>query len=97
MSRSFLLADTSATRTSGEILNYRLGCLKLLDFAEALVLSPIEWFLLQVDILLSRDLDSRISEREVAAVEEFLASDKQVHIMRDHPARTAPIMGGKNK
>jgi len=27
-------------------------------------------------------------------VEEFLASDKQVHIMRDHPARTAPIMGG---
>ena len=40
MSRSFLLADTSATRFSGEILNYRLGCLKLLDFAEALVLSP---------------------------------------------------------
>ena len=43
------LAGTSATRAGGEILNYRLGCLKLLDFAEALVLSPIEWFLYSTD------------------------------------------------
>ena len=35
----------SATRASGEIWNYRLRCLKLLDFAEALVLNPIEWSL----------------------------------------------------
>ena len=34
-------------KTSGEILNYKVGCLKLLDFAEALVLSPIEWFLME--------------------------------------------------
>ena len=34
MSRSFLV-DTSATRASGEILNYRLWRLKLLDLAES--------------------------------------------------------------
>ena len=38
VSRSFF----SATRSSGEILNQRLGCLKLLDLAEALLLSPID-------------------------------------------------------
>ena len=35
------LTDTSATSVSG----WRLECLKLLDFAEAPVLSPIEWCL----------------------------------------------------
>ena len=33
----------------------------------------------QVEVFLSRDLDSRITEREVAAVQEWLHSDK-VHI-----------------
>ena len=44
ISRSFLI-DTSARRVSGEIFNYRLACLKCFDLAEALVLSPMEWFL----------------------------------------------------
>jgi hypothetical protein len=30
----------------------------------------------------------------VAAVEQFLASDKHIHIMRDHPAHVAYMMGG---
>ena len=38
-------SSTSATRASGKILNHRLGCQKLLDYAEAQVLSPIEWSL----------------------------------------------------
>jgi hypothetical protein len=37
-------------------------------------------FLLQVDVFFSRDLDSRISAREVAAVQQFLSSDKTVSI-----------------
>lgn len=41
-----------------------------------------------------RDVDSRLSEREVAAVDEWLSSGKQFHIMRDHPAHRWPIMGG---
>lgn len=47
-----------------------------------------------VDIFLSRDCDSRISEREFRAVEEWLNSDKDFHIMRDHPYHTVPVLGG---
>jgi hypothetical protein len=47
-----------------------------------------------VDIFLSRDCDSRISEREAEAVKEWLNSDKDFHIMRDHPYHTVPILGG---
>ena len=47
----------------------------------------------QVDIFLCRDLDSRISAREVAAVAEWLESDQPIHSMRDHPAHTTPILG----
>lgn len=46
---------------------------------------------------MSRDLDSRINSREVSAVQEFYSpdhSDKSVHLMRDHPAHNAFIMGG---
>jgi hypothetical protein len=36
-------------------------------------------------VVLSRDCDSRIGDREVRAVHEWLASDKPAHIIRDHP------------
>ena len=38
-----------------------------------------------VDVMISRDTDSRLSAREVAAVQEWLSSAADVHIMRDHP------------
>ena len=40
-----------------------------------------------------RDLDSRISPREIAAVNDFLASGKSYHIMRDNPYHVASIVG----
>lgn len=46
------------------------------------------------DIMISRDADSRLSYREKAAVDEWLASDKDFHIMRDHPYHAIPILGG---
>lgn len=46
------------------------------------------------DIVLSRDTDSRLSIREKEAVDEWLSSDKDFHIMRDHPCHAVPIMGG---
>lgn len=49
---------------------------------------------LDVNIFLSRDCDSRISEREFEAIKEWLSSDKDFHIMRDHPYHTVPILGG---
>ena len=41
----------------------------------------------------SRDLDSRISSREVAAVNEWLRTDEPLHVMRDHPGHKASIYG----
>jgi hypothetical protein len=38
-----------------------------------------------VEYFISRDCDSRLFERDVAAVEEWLSSDKKFHIIRDHP------------
>jgi len=34
----------------------------------------------EVGIMLSRDCDSRISDREIAAINEWLESDKDFHI-----------------
>lgn len=47
-----------------------------------------------IDIILFRDCDSRISEREVSAVNEWLSTDKDFHIMRDHPYHPWPILTG---
>lgn len=46
------------------------------------------------DIMLSRDTDSRLSMREKLAVDEWLSSDKNFHIMRDHPLHGTEILGG---
>tara|TARA_Y100001973_G_scaffold33008_1_gene49644 strand:+ start:1237 stop:1866 length:630 start_codon:yes stop_codon:yes gene_type:complete len=46
------------------------------------------------DIMISRDTDSRLGEREKAAVDEWLVSDKDFHIMRDHPHHRIEILGG---
>merc|ERR1712235_60263 len=48
----------------------------------------------QVDIYLSRDLDTRFSEREVAAVTEWMRSGKSIHSMRDSPGHDKPLHGG---
>jgi len=47
-----------------------------------------------VSIMLSRDTDCRLSEREVEAINMWLDSDKDFHIIRDHPYHNAPILGG---
>jgi len=46
------------------------------------------------NVMISRDTDSRLNLREKAAVDEWLASDKDFHIMRDHPQHATEIMGG---
>ena len=47
----------------------------------------------QVDLYVSRDLDSRISKREAAAVAEWMASTHHFHFMRDHPAHSIEVLG----
>ena len=47
-----------------------------------------------VEIMMSRDTDTRFTTREVLAVHEWLNSDKFFHIMRDHPHHGFCILGG---
>lgn len=47
-----------------------------------------------VEIMLSRDTDTRILLREKLAVEEWLNSSKLFHIMRDHPHHNFKILAG---
>ena len=46
------------------------------------------------DTMISRDTDSRLGQREKAAIDEWLSSDKDFHIMRDHPYHATEILGG---
>jgi hypothetical protein len=49
---------------------------------------------LEVEVVLSRDTDTRILFREKFAVEEWLQSGKLFHIMRDHPHHGFCILAG---
>jgi len=65
---------------------------------------PASWRFLaydenDVERFISRDADSRLSQREAGAVAEWEDSEKVLHIMRDHPhhgspAHGKPILGG---
>jgi hypothetical protein len=47
-----------------------------------------------VEIMMSRDTDTRFTLREQLAVKEWLNGDKLFHIMRDHPHHNFEILGG---
>jgi hypothetical protein len=48
-----------------------------------------------VDLVIFRDADSRLNFRESAAVEEWVNTNKTLHIMRDHPHHGGfPILAG---
>jgi len=47
-----------------------------------------------VDVMISRDTDSRLSIREKNAVDAWLNSNYIFHIMRDHPFHRTEILGG---
>jgi hypothetical protein len=48
----------------------------------------------EYDFVIFRDVDSRISQRELAALRQWFSSKKILHIMRDHPHHNAIILGG---
>ena len=48
-----------------------------------------------VEAVLSRDLDSRLTAREAAAVTQWLEETSlPFHVMRDHPMHGTEILGG---
>ena len=63
-----------------------------INFAKCLRFLPMDEP--NVEIMLSRDTDSRFSWREANAVREWINSGKQFHIIRDHPCHSNVILGG---
>ena len=49
---------------------------------------------IDVEVMMVRDADSRIHDRDCWAINEFLNSNKKLHIIRDHSGHRRPIMGG---
>jgi len=47
-----------------------------------------------VEVCIFRDTDSRLSEREKSAVDDWINKNKKLHIMRDHERHQSLIMGG---
>jgi len=47
-----------------------------------------------VERMICRDTDSRLSPREVLAVDEWIKQGTDFHIIRDHPYHGIPILGG---
>lgn len=47
-----------------------------------------------LEAVIVRDVDSRPTTREYGAVCEWLASERILHVMRDHPCHRVVIMGG---
>lgn len=47
-----------------------------------------------VERFIVRDCDSRPCQREVNAVNAWIESGKQFHVMRDHPYHCVPMLGG---
>jgi hypothetical protein len=76
----------------------RLG-VELVDMSSSPLTNKMTWRFTAasdptVGRFLSRDLDSRLSFREKAAVDEWVASGKAFHVMRDHPEHTRFAMSG---
>lgn len=85
----------------------KLNCINFSDFPYA-TLIPVQfkpswsgmfWRMLPIlwghsRYVLIRDIDSTLTERESIAVQSWMGTGRPLHIMRDHPAHAAPIMGG---
>ena len=63
-------------------------------------LNPMNWRFLpavdaSVEVFCSRDIDARLTLREFSAVSEWLQSEFQAHMIRDHPGhRSHDMLGG---
>ena len=49
---------------------------------------------ISIDHCIIRDLDSRLGPREASAVNEWVSSNKEFHIIRDNVQHAVPICGG---
>jgi len=90
---------------SKNVDSYYVNELRNMDNTEIVIVNEFEnnngmfWRFLpicdtSVDVMISRDCDSRLCMREKYAVDDWISSGNGFHIMRDHPYHHFKIMGG---
>ncbi|XP_045201499.2 uncharacterized protein LOC123555035 [Mercenaria mercenaria] len=72
---------------------------KCIDMTGIMLKNKMSWRFLVASVpfvsrYIIRDIDSRLSAREKAAVDEWIASGKRFHVMRDHPSHSSYAMSG---
>lgn len=84
-----------------ETLTYLLShnYVRLINMSRSTITNKMSWRFLvassrRVDRFIIRDIDSRLSMRGRAAVDEWIKSRKHFHVMRDHPSHSLYAMSG---
>jgi hypothetical protein len=74
--------------------NTELKQMEMNEYSKGMFWRLLPGFDDDVDVFISRDADSWLSIRDRNMIDEWLQSDKDFHIIRDHCHHRSPIMGG---
>jgi protein O-GlcNAc transferase len=94
----YIHVDSVPQYTIDKLRSYK-NCKIILKTGDLNNVKPMMWRFEAIDdpdveIMMSRDTDTRFILREKLAVDEWLQSGKVFHIMRDHPHHNFCILGG---
>jgi len=87
--------DSVPKETIDQLNNLNVKTIKIDDFQYGCFWRFFTSDFSDCEYVIFRDTDSRISEREKVAVDEWIQSGKSLHVMRDHPAHGIPY--GNNR
>jgi hypothetical protein len=95
----FYIHEESVPKETIEKLNSFNNTKIIFKNGDLNIIKPMMWRFEAIDeddveIMMSRDTDTRFLLREQLAVEEWINSNKLFHIMRDHPYHDVHILGG---
>ena len=89
----YIYHDSSVPKENIELYN-QFDYVKTVDMTGSEYPGMFWRFLVEDDVFISRDADSRLSLREKYAVDEWLYSGKRFHVLRDHPAHSSIAVPG---
>jgi hypothetical protein len=95
----FYIHEESVPKETIEKLNTFENAKVIIKSGDLNCIKPMMWRFEAIDdpeveIMMSRDADTRFLLREILAVNEWLNSENTFHIMRDHPHHQFCILGG---
>ena len=88
---------TVLSKTIDKLKSYRY--VTMINMTSNSITNKMSWRFLvasdpNIERYVIRDIDSRLLRREKSAVDEWIASGKQSHVMRDHPSHSNYAMSG---